>query len=113
MPRFSPLLSIIVETYLKVMLPAKWLFGALHCSLILVQFPDEVEFWTTCSHIIMKIILASIVETTSQLCDISKKINVGLLESNNEAYKYKLKLLWMFEIKNNWYFWIEIQKTCS
>ena len=75
-----------VETNLKVMLPAFVLFGALHCSLILVQFPDEVEFWTTCSHIIMKIILA---ESTSQLRDISKEINVGLLKSNNKAYKYR------------------------
>ena len=58
MSRFSLVLSINVETNLKVMLPAFVLFGALHCSLILVQFPDEVEFWTTCSHIIMKIILA-------------------------------------------------------
>lgn len=58
MPRFCPVLSINVETNLKVMLPAFVLFGALHCSLILVQFPDEVEFWITCSHIIMKIILA-------------------------------------------------------
>ena len=40
----------------------------------------------------MKIILAVIiVESTSHLHDISKEINVGLLKSNNEAYKYRFK----------------------
>ena len=26
---------------------------------------------------------------------------MGLLKSNNEAYKHRLKLIWTFEIKNN------------
>lgn len=48
----------------------------------------------------MKIILAVIiVESTSHLRDISKEINVGLLKSNKEAYKYRLKLIYMCEIK--------------
>ena len=34
------------------------------------------------------------------------------VKSNNEAYKHRLKLIWTFEIKNNyWYFPIEIQKN--